>query len=195
MSQDFGVSYRFREGASDETSSWPHTGGALSKPVAHSASLTLYTWSWAGKVCENIFFRTFSLASQSIEARQKVPVLGSFRLYLFAHFTCSTADGFGHIISTHQTQTPPANITGPRSSVSVVRKSYFGIDVIGREQLKKCFQTFQPYDKYNSVWKMSDKICTVQSLGWFDPHDRTHSAPQFLFKKCFFLHDVQLTDQ
>ena len=30
-------------------------------------------------VCENIFFSLFSLASQSIEARQKVPVRGSFR--------------------------------------------------------------------------------------------------------------------
>ena len=30
-------------------------------------------------VCENTFFRTFSLASQSIEARQRVPVRGSFR--------------------------------------------------------------------------------------------------------------------
>ena len=42
------MSHWFREGASDETLSCTHTGGALSKPVAHSenlahsASLALY---------------------------------------------------------------------------------------------------------------------------------------------------------
>ena len=37
------MSHRFREGASNQTLSSTHTGGAPSKPVAHSASLTLYT--------------------------------------------------------------------------------------------------------------------------------------------------------
>ena len=36
-----GVSQRFREGASNQTLSSTGAGGALSKPVAHSASLTL----------------------------------------------------------------------------------------------------------------------------------------------------------
>ena len=38
-----GVSHRFREGASNQTLSCTHTCGALSKPVAHSVSLVLYT--------------------------------------------------------------------------------------------------------------------------------------------------------
>ena len=37
------MSHRLRKGASNPTLSCTHTGGALSKPVAHSASLALYT--------------------------------------------------------------------------------------------------------------------------------------------------------
>ena len=79
-----------------------------------------YTWSWAGKVCRaghfsggvyvrcvKIFCSHF-LFGQSIDRGQTKSA--STRLispYLFAHFTCTTADAFGHIIFTHQRQTPP----------------------------------------------------------------------------------------
>ena len=79
-----------------------------------------YTWSWAGKVCRaghfsggvcvwcvKIFFPHF-LSGYSIDTGQtKTASTRLISLHLFAHFTCSTADEFGHIIFTHQTQTPP----------------------------------------------------------------------------------------
>ena len=39
-----GVNHRSREGASNQTLSCTHTGGALSTPLTHSASLILYAW-------------------------------------------------------------------------------------------------------------------------------------------------------
>ena len=43
VSQAFGMGHRFGEAASNQTLNCTHTSGALCKPMAHSASLTLYT--------------------------------------------------------------------------------------------------------------------------------------------------------
>ena len=80
-----------------------------------------YTWWWGGKVCRagnfsggfcvwcvKIFFSHF-LSGQSIDTGQtKTDSKRLISLYLFAHFTCSIADWFGHIIFTHQT--PPEKL-------------------------------------------------------------------------------------
>ena len=78
-----------------------------------------HTWSWTGEglqgrsffrrrfrsMCENIFFRTFSLASQSIKARQKLPVRGSF----FTISLCAFYMLDSRWIRSHYFHTPNAN--------------------------------------------------------------------------------------
>ena len=116
-----GVSKGERQFIQTRTEFYYKVSGALdmdifTQPVEKLNAHILYhgnTWSWAGKVCRaghfsgglcvwcvKIFFRTFSLASQSIEARQKLPVRGSFRYislrFLHARQPMGSATLFSH---------------------------------------------------------------------------------------------------
>ena len=87
------------------TDTLDHGPGRFAGPVIFQAAFVFGVWKY--------FFRTLP-SGQSIDRGQTKSA--STRLispYLFAHFTCSTADGFGHIILTHQTQRPPGKPSRP----------------------------------------------------------------------------------